>query len=435
MRDFLLIDFRQMAETETTRFNFNGLEEEDDDVNYDEEDDEEEPDFVYSATFDNDEDEEDVGGNVAKTLPDEDFFREIDVFRWDSPYQGNVFSLAPFGGNGRILCANLTKVRKVGLKKVEELDYLNFEDEDKLEIVSICAVFGPPQLVALTGRNRVGDFLIKVFDDDTESLVYKERLDFAPFQIANYDAKALLVCGDDKRVHVFQEPFKCPPQQMAEFQDRVFDFAPYTVDVMKLDEEDARISAVGLETGDIFVFVVDGESVVKRLQRISPHIEGIVTCLRLFSTPSFFDVPRGFERFASKCRRVNLAASFAYNEVIIIQNATESLDDVQALSDCNDFDVVTSLAVGDFDLDGRDEVAVGTYGRIVLFYKQDEDDEWRLSGSRRFTRPVQALCCVDMTGDGVRDLVAMTTTAAHVFKIHPETAKRRRLKILTEMLQ
>ena len=56
------------------------------------------------------------------------------------------------------------------------------------------------------------------------------------------------------------------------------------------------------------------------------------------------------------------------------------------------------------------QVVIGTAGQAVIVYKWSEAaDEWLLQFMRRMDDPVHAVRSVDLTGDGLQELVVQTT--------------------------
>ena len=74
------------------------------------------------------------------------------------------------------------------------------------------------------------------------------------------------------------------------------------------------------------------------------------------------------------------------------------------------FDVVTCGEAVDVDLDGDREVVLGTAGEQLNVYKWSHAvQNWTLQFSKRMNDPVHAVRTVDLTGDGLEELVVQTT--------------------------
>lgn len=74
----------------------------------------------------------------------------------------------------------------------------------------------------------------------------------------------------------------------------------------------------------------------------------------------------------------------------------------------------------DLDLDGIEEVMLGTYSGNILTYKEDRSASGEVSyrhvSRHKVGGPVLALHVADMTGDGVKELAVVTTRGVHVMQ-------------------
>jgi len=67
---------------------------------------------------------------------------------------------------------------------------------------------------------------------------------------------------------------------------------------------------------------------------------------------------------------------------------------------------------------------LGTYGQELLVYKQNEEQMWDLEWQRSLPAPILSLCQVDMTGDGVKELVVVTTRGVQVLQADLGSVKK-----------
>lgn len=79
-------------------------------------------------------------------------------------------------------------------------------------------------------------------------------------------------------------------------------------------------------------------------------------------------------------------------------------------------DVTTCSLVCDIQMDQQPTILIGTYGQELLAYRRIEDS-WSLAWQRSFSHPVLAVDYCDVTGDGVRELVALTTRGVHILQV------------------
>ena len=109
--------------------------------------------------------------------------------------------------------------------------------------------------------------------------------------------------------------------------------------------------------------------------------------------------------------RVNiLVVNDTAPSVVYMDILNNGLDKARVLRQSSQFDVSTCGEAVDVNLDGELEVAVGTAGQALIVYKWNERaDEWLLQFMRRMDDPIHAIRSVDLTGDGLQELVVQTT--------------------------
>lgn len=92
------------------------------------------------------------------------------------------------------------------------------------------------------------------------------------------------------------------------------------------------------------------------------------------------------------------------------------MNDPFVLAGSEKHDVITCSIVCDVQMDQQPTILLGTYGQEMLAYRQ-HNFEWDLAWQRSFSHPVLALDYCDVTGDGVRELVALTTRGVQILQV------------------
>ena len=81
-------------------------------------------------------------------------------------------------------------------------------------------------------------------------------------------------------------------------------------------------------------------------------------------------------------------------------------------------------------------MVIGTYGQELLVYKKVENScDWELEWSRSLPAPVLGIRWVDMTGDGLRELVVITTKGVQVLQNQLDTVKEVTLSRLRKLIK
>eukprot|EP00127_Corallochytrium_limacisporum_P004568 Clim_evm8s168 gene=Clim_evmTU8s168 len=111
------------------------------------------------------------------------------------------------------------------------------------------------------------------------------------------------------------------------------------------------------------------------------------------------------------------------------------------------YDSVVHIEIADVDWDGENEIIISTFGKHVLIYKIM--DESSITGMpspgrkryaddltvgiiwlRKFNDPVMATAYIDMSGDGVKELVILGTAGLHFFQHDLKRVKKRIMRTL-----
>jgi hypothetical protein len=68
-------------------------------------------------------------------------------------------------------------------------------------------------------------------------------------------------------------------------------------------------------------------------------------------------------------------------------------------------------------MDGEVEIVLGTFGQELLAYKYcNETLEWNQMWTRSLNDPILGVDYIDMTGDGLKDLVVMTNRNVQILQ-------------------
>jgi len=103
--------------------------------------------------------------------------------------------------------------------------------------------------------------------------------------------------------------------------------------------------------------------------------------------------------------------------------------------------VVTCAWAADLRQDGGPAVLLlGTFGQELLAYTQlptlpeDNDDQrWQLAWRKTFAAPVIGVRYADLTGDGVRELIVITTRGVQVLQHNLGAIKARTIRALQHL--
>jgi len=402
----------------------------------------------------------------------------IDAHTFSLDWQGNVYSKAAIASHGsqttklivatlnrKVFCLELSVshcARPCGCVVVPQCQELQFTYiPSGAEIISIDAfnrstvgndfVIGVTIIKSVDGGSP-GQYLNIYSDQDSTSETELEldnlaqsclslELEFVPYQLSHCrlveETPVWLLGGSDRRIHVYAEKNPehihmytevDPSLKLPEFQDP-FPSVPLWTDIRI--EGNVRISATGCECGFLQVTMVEISS-CQVLSRFTHEFDGPLTCTRLFrvegepeEAPACLSFPRVTKPDTSELAPLHLCVTYSLGSSKVFRDVLNAgLSDSMKLPLSNRYDTATCICVADLDLSGQKKLLLGTYGQELLVYKQNEEQMWDLEWQRSLPAPILSLCQVDMTGDGVKELVVVTTRGVQVLQADLGSVKK-----------
>lgn len=79
-------------------------------------------------------------------------------------------------------------------------------------------------------------------------------------------------------------------------------------------------------------------------------------------------------------------------------------------------DCALCSCIADINMDGKNEILIGTYDQELLIFTL-RDNVWKLTNKKQFDAPIYSIAYVDLTGDGVKELIVMTQQGVHVLQV------------------
>ncbi|GLV39591.1 hypothetical protein CBL_08343 [Carabus blaptoides fortunei] len=234
-----------------------------------------------------------------------------------------------------------------------------------------------------------------------------------------------MLSGSDEKVHIYREYRVNHSYKEIDLKECFPEFLNPPSIVMWMDiqycaNNTKRISTYGCECGYVYMAVVDLKS-VEILQTYSTRYENTITCVQIFSNDVNIN--------NSLCRAIQTTTVDNYQllvtntilpSVVFLNILENGFSEVQVLEGSNYFNVTTCACIADIDLDGENEILIGSYGKEMLAYKYLKPDGWQLEGIKSFANPLYAMSYVDVTGDGLRELIVLTLRGVHVIQHEPD---------------
>ncbi|XP_076313832.1 KICSTOR complex protein kaptin-like isoform X2 [Tachypleus tridentatus] len=286
----------------------------------------------------------------------------------------------------------------------------------------------------------------RVFDLDTIAQGCQSlELEFIPYQLTHerlYTSEGTeIVCllsGSDCKVHLYREDHS----QQCFFEQATADFFPefddlpsivHTISICYIEENTKRLTAVGCEDGYIRVCIVNvNRNGPEVLTMMCTEHDSPISQVKLFTEknvcvpPSFItdDVLkklRGDKEITFQLPEIHLLVVSTLEPSVVYWNVYEDhLTQQIILPESDYYDCVTCGIVADINMDGKNEIALGTYGQQLLIYKSEKKDDspgcYKLVFRRSFSHPLLSLAYLDIIGDGVKELLAFSTKGLHILQ-------------------
>ncbi|XP_001624376.2 KICSTOR complex protein kaptin isoform X2 [Nematostella vectensis] len=263
------------------------------------------------------------------------------------------------------------------------------------------------------------------------------ELDFVPFQLCHTQIKSkrsvretvFLLAGSDCTVHMFMEDNTHQSFEEYQTEDIFPEFQDLQSNVIWMDIKclplDQRLTAIGCQSGHVQVALVDTAEDPKILQLFHVDHDGPITAVNVFpwqhddlntSSPDMsVDKPSP---------EYHLLVCCATEPCVIYTNIiSQGLSQIVVLPDSDKFDCVLCTCMADVDWDGNKELLLGTYGQELLVYKfgststgQSTILDLKLMWRRSFSSPLYAIQYLDMTGDGLREVVVASLLGVHILQ-------------------
>ncbi|XP_069118014.1 KICSTOR complex protein kaptin-like isoform X1 [Argopecten irradians] len=223
------------------------------------------------------------------------------------------------------------------------------------------------------------------------------ELDFMPYQLIHTECvreggleTVFLLSGNDHKVHMYREDHVAPVLRFKE--EEIGDFFPelcspgssvHWMDIVYVDNHKKRLTAQGLQTGQVFFSLVDVHT-TEVLQGWEKVFDSPITCVKIFNPDNQVPFPEFLENIEGKDNSVAEESPVVYNLVVmssleptvVYRNIlTNGLDNALYLPGSCCYDIPLCACVADIDFDGHNEILVGTYGQELLAYKLMQEDD------------------------------------------------------------
>lgn len=239
-----------------------------------------------------------------------------------------------------------------------------------------------------------------------------------------------LLSGSDNKVHVYQENKSNHTYKELECKEHFPEFIkPQSVvtwiDIIYYNNYEERVTAFGCECGYIRLCRVCVKT-SKILYNFSTRFENSISSVKLYSIPEVIEPPNClkddyiFKSNKTDLPLINLVVVNSLLPAVFFGDILKyGLRKYGTLPRSELTTVFSCVEVADINLDGSTEILIGNSNQEIISYKFDEKQGWVLLDIRKFPAPIFSIKHVDVTGDGVKELLILTMKGVHVLQHEP----------------
>ncbi|CAB4068630.1 BACURD [Lepeophtheirus salmonis] len=372
--------------------------------------------------------------------------KERDVFILASTLNRRSFTLQCRGSSSntpRIISKEIHFTYIPSGAEIISIDAFRREDL-KDYVVGITIIIKSPTS-SENATNSGGQFF-NIYSDDIpleDTLAHNCQsleLDFIPYQLSHAPVKGpqgsivWLLSGSDSQIHPYSYesegqvyskiPLSACFPELEEEKDTSLSIVQWLDIIYYETESDMyRLCATGREDGRLKVTRFNLKSSTLEALWIHEAMEDPICSLKFFQSTLHCPTPKILEGFphSNDTKEWNLAVAYALSEAKVFHDINQNgLEDFETLKNSHNFDVPTSVLIADVNFDGKPEILISTYGQVILCYGNMVPN---------------GLDYIDLSGDGIRDLVVMTTKGLHILQLDRTIVMRTLKKRLNSLLE
>ncbi|XP_057333518.1 KICSTOR complex protein kaptin-like isoform X3 [Microplitis mediator] len=192
------------------------------------------------------------------------------------------------------------------------------------------------------------------------------------------------------------------------------------INVYYYNNNKRRLTAVSCECGLVKVTLVDVEN-KKKLKEWMLRYDRPVSRIQIFSQRNNLSSQMFTkEDDVNTQPNLNILIVNALDPSIVFTDILRyGMKKEVVLQTGDNTDCILSSCVADINMDGNNEILLGTYSHEILIYIYDKS-KWILMDRKKFDSPVHSMCYLDLTGDGLKELVVLTQRGVYFLQHEPK---------------
>lgn len=279
------------------------------------------------------------------------------------------------------------------------------------------------------------------------------ELEFVPFHLYHTTLHFLdqpseivfLLSGSDCCVHIYREDVsnQCFSEEKINLFPELTNLRSIAlwIDVLNLVDSSSndhqagggsaahcrRLTAIGAEDGwvELFLSEYDDPATPVPIRSFKHQFDGPVLSVRLFRDQSSNQLERSLkERLHLQgvapypTESIHLLVANSYEAPVVYRNVLHGGMTVRKnIPIANQMDILLATFVADINFDGQNEILLGKYSKDFLAYQYDaKAEEYVLVNRMKFANPLHVIAYLDLTGNGIKELVIITTKGVTIHR-------------------
>ncbi|XP_065200975.1 KICSTOR complex protein kaptin-like isoform X2 [Planococcus citri] len=251
----------------------------------------------------------------------------------------------------------------------------------------------------------------------------------SPHQVNGSYENLWLLPGSDNKIHAYRGRYHDRNFVEISVGDFFVEFEDVPAIVMCIkvlyyNNYHHRISSLGCENGQVRCAIVECKS-NHILRSLSTEYENPISSVQLFTLKMpeipVDDIEQYIQNddltFLEKNPEVNLlVTNTLFHSEVFMDVLKYDFKNRHCLHESTLYDACLCSVIADVDFDGNKEIILGTYGEELLLFKYVDNETWKMIGQKSIPNPVHKLYYVDLTEDGVSELITVTAKGLHVYQ-------------------
>ncbi|XP_031826707.1 KICSTOR complex protein kaptin isoform X2 [Nomia melanderi] len=238
-----------------------------------------------------------------------------------------------------------------------------------------------------------------------------------------------LLSGSDYKIHMIREDklnHGYSESSIEKYFPELHDIEAISlwINIYYYDDYNWRLTVIGCECGLVKVAIVNVlELKVRRSWKL--RYDTPISSVYVFpqknniTEPNFINSndikEKNKENLSKKETKLNVLIVNTCNAVVFMDILNNGMDEDIRLNGSETSDCILCSCIADINMDGQNEILLGTYGQEILIFCF-VNDTWELIVRKLFDAPVHSICYMDITNDGMKELIVLTQRGVHILQ-------------------